>query len=228
MANYYCPYCRTTLIHGSRSVVKSHLAGKNHVRLYCEYYQAIARENPAYDSHYHSKEITPAYHYKLSEHYSGMPGRKSKAVPSATHPVLPPPTRAGFPAPPPPPYHYDTAAEKKMIDEAIARELEETNRPIVLPEDKHHSRRANFREPRRFRGGRGRGGFGGPGGHSGGRRDYSNRGNFSSRNFSSGRENSGGREFSSRGNFSSGREMPGHPRGYAQPRRYGRDRPGRY
>lgn len=47
MARYYCDYCHSYLTHDTLSVRKSHLIGKNHVRLTADYYYNKAIQNSA-------------------------------------------------------------------------------------------------------------------------------------------------------------------------------------
>lgn len=49
MPKYYCDYCKSYLTHDTMSVRKSHLAGKNHIRLYCQYYEEKARQLGLWD-----------------------------------------------------------------------------------------------------------------------------------------------------------------------------------
>ncbi|AGO10134.1 AaceriAAR142Cp [[Ashbya] aceris (nom. inval.)] len=44
MARYYCDYCHAYLTHDSLSVRKSHLNGKNHIRLTADYYYNKAQQ----------------------------------------------------------------------------------------------------------------------------------------------------------------------------------------
>ncbi|AAS50508.1 AAR142Cp [Eremothecium gossypii ATCC 10895] len=44
MARYYCDYCHAYLTHDSLSVRKSHLIGKNHIRLTADYYYNKAQQ----------------------------------------------------------------------------------------------------------------------------------------------------------------------------------------
>ncbi|CAH6723018.1 putative U1 small nuclear ribonucleoprotein C [[Candida] jaroonii] len=42
---FYCEYCKSYLTHDTQSVRQSHLQGKNHIKLYCQYYLSKAQEN---------------------------------------------------------------------------------------------------------------------------------------------------------------------------------------
>lgn len=44
MPKYYCDYCKSYLTHDTMSVRKSHLQGRNHIKFYCDYYEAKAKE----------------------------------------------------------------------------------------------------------------------------------------------------------------------------------------
>ncbi|KAK6887929.1 U1 small nuclear ribonucleoprotein C [Candida tropicalis] len=44
MPKYYCDYCKSYLTHDTLSVRKSHLQGRNHIKLYCDYYELKAKE----------------------------------------------------------------------------------------------------------------------------------------------------------------------------------------
>lgn len=44
MARYYCEYCHSYLTHDTLSVRKSHLIGKNHLRIVGDYYRNKARQ----------------------------------------------------------------------------------------------------------------------------------------------------------------------------------------
>ena len=44
MRKYYCDYCKSYLTHDTMSVRKSHLQGRNHIKFYCDYYEAKAKE----------------------------------------------------------------------------------------------------------------------------------------------------------------------------------------
>lgn len=45
MARYYCEYCHSYLTHDTLSVRKSHLVGKNHLRITADYYRNKARDH---------------------------------------------------------------------------------------------------------------------------------------------------------------------------------------
>lgn len=49
MPKYYCDYCKSYLTHDKMSVRKSHLAGKNHIKYYCSYYEEKAKELGIWD-----------------------------------------------------------------------------------------------------------------------------------------------------------------------------------
>lgn len=42
---FYCEYCKSYLTHDKPSVRKSHLQGKNHIKLYCNYYENFLKQN---------------------------------------------------------------------------------------------------------------------------------------------------------------------------------------
>lgn len=44
MTRYYCEYCHSYLTHDTLSVRKSHLVGKNHLRITADYYRNKARD----------------------------------------------------------------------------------------------------------------------------------------------------------------------------------------
>lgn len=91
MAKYYCYYCRLYLTHDSMSVRKSHLMGRNHVRLYCEYYEQQARKSRLWDD-------PPSTLPSLEELAAGAPGLAAGRAPAR---LPPPPTAAAAPRPPP-------------------------------------------------------------------------------------------------------------------------------
>ena len=45
MARYYCEYCHSYLTHDTNSVRKSHLVGKNHLRIVGDYYRNKSHQN---------------------------------------------------------------------------------------------------------------------------------------------------------------------------------------
>lgn len=99
MPKYYCDYCKAYLTHDTLSVRKSHLMGKNHIRYYCNYYEAKAKETGIWDPN------ESAYEINLSYLNSGAPGSdssESKQRNSYEQFCLPPPPHVqGLPNPPP-------------------------------------------------------------------------------------------------------------------------------
>ncbi|EJS42559.1 yhc1p [Saccharomyces arboricola H-6] len=64
MTRYYCEYCHSYLTHDTLSVRKSHLVGKNHLRITADYYRNKARDVSS--KHDHKK------------HHRGKRGRKER------------------------------------------------------------------------------------------------------------------------------------------------------
>ncbi|QOU21614.1 hypothetical protein BRETT_001339 [Brettanomyces bruxellensis] len=124
MGRYYCPYCDVFLEHDSHSVIRSHLQGKNHVRLYCQYYQTICLKDPTQDPSYRPGTLSPPYQYSLSRFYAGMPGHLHKHEDSISESLElpPPPTLAKFPPPPPSHYFFDTEKRHQLTEKAAEDE----------------------------------------------------------------------------------------------------------
>ncbi|SMN21248.1 similar to Saccharomyces cerevisiae YLR298C YHC1 Component of the U1 snRNP complex required for pre-mRNA splicing [Maudiozyma saulgeensis] len=59
MARYYCEYCHSYLTHDTLSVRKSHLVGKNHLRIAADYYR-----NQAHQIERHKESITKSHKRK--------------------------------------------------------------------------------------------------------------------------------------------------------------------
>lgn len=140
MGRYYCPYCDVFLEHDSHSVIRSHLQGKNHVRLYCQYYQTICLKDPTQDPSYRPDTLSPPYQYSLSKFYAGMPGHLHKHEDSISESLElpPPPTLAKFPPPPPSHYFFDTEKRHQLTEKAAEDEYRRQHAIFVTPVDKYH------------------------------------------------------------------------------------------
>ncbi|KAI5953695.1 hypothetical protein KGF54_003067 [Candida jiufengensis] len=68
MPKYYCDYCKSYLTHDTRSVRKSHLMGKNHIKYYCDYYEYKSKET----GDWKPKELI--YEITLNKLNKGIPG----------------------------------------------------------------------------------------------------------------------------------------------------------
>ncbi|KAI5966398.1 uncharacterized protein KGF55_000707 [Candida pseudojiufengensis] len=68
MPKYYCDYCKSYLTHDTRSVRKSHLQGKNHIKYYCDYYEFKAKETGEW------KPSNLIYEITLDKLNKGVPG----------------------------------------------------------------------------------------------------------------------------------------------------------
>ncbi|CDK27867.1 unnamed protein product [Kuraishia capsulata CBS 1993] len=138
MPKYYCDYCKSYLTHDTMSVRKSHLMGKNHIKLYCEYYETEAKKLNIWEPSKLPYELT------LEKLYNGIPGKRISAKKSWRGEagvdiemesevdgfIPPPPTLAGLPNPPPSVYYYDAAEEKKKIQEVIKSHALEKQLPF--------------------------------------------------------------------------------------------------
>lgn len=177
MGRYYCAYCNVFLEHDSHSVIRSHLQGKNHVRLYCQYYQNICLKDPKQNPCYRPNALSPPYQYILSAHYAGMPGHLAKDEKSApkSSQMPPPPTLAKLPPPPPSHYFFDAEELRKLVNKATEDAYQHRHAQMVLPEDHHYNSKysTSFHRGSRFgrRGGFGRQSRGGPSSSQGPRRD---------------------------------------------------------
>lgn len=91
---FYCEYCKSYLTHDKLSVRKSHLQGRNHIKLYCQYFEQKQKE-----LHLSANdEIDLEYIYKDSPKIEQSIGEEDED----DEPHLPPPTPLkGFPKPPP-------------------------------------------------------------------------------------------------------------------------------
>ncbi|CCE93744.1 Yhc1p TDEL_0G03770 [Torulaspora delbrueckii] len=58
MARYYCEYCHSYLTHDTLSVRKSHLVGKNHLRIVADYYRNKAHQEHPTRRRQHGKHST--------------------------------------------------------------------------------------------------------------------------------------------------------------------------
>lgn len=93
---YYCDYCKSYLTHDTLSVRKSHLIGKNHIKLYCDYYAKKAKIQGTF------KET--AEYVTLNVLNQNAPGSKvesSKLEDGNCIFLPPPPNIASLPLPPP-------------------------------------------------------------------------------------------------------------------------------
>lgn len=116
MPKYYCDYCKSYLTHDKTSVRKSHLSGKNHIRLYCSYYETKAKQLGIWDP------SETKYHVDLAYLASPAPGPEEFATKKQREKekllvkraednqqpfcIPPPPTLRGMPAPPPSAFRF--------------------------------------------------------------------------------------------------------------------------
>lgn len=131
MAKYYCEYCKSYLTHDTTSVRKSHLAGRNHIKLYCQFYEKRARQLGLWDT-----SDTP---YKVTLDYvtstAPLPQKylKEKLKEKAQKRMVkwhekdievclpPPPILSNMPAPPLAPYRH-TEEHARLISVHLVRE----------------------------------------------------------------------------------------------------------
>lgn len=110
MPKYYCDYCKSYLTHDKISVRKSHHAGKNHIRLYCAYYESKARQLGIWDPSDTRYSVDLAYLASTApgphEYQAKKQREKEKLLVKRADDVAepfcipPPPTLSGTPAPP--------------------------------------------------------------------------------------------------------------------------------
>lgn len=93
---FYCEYCKSYLTHDKMSVRKSHLQGKNHIKLYCNYYEQVLKQQGIYED----KVIDVEYinRYAPGSNYLEGGGKDDDEMDLK---LPPPPTVMGLPAPPP-------------------------------------------------------------------------------------------------------------------------------
>lgn len=111
MPKYYCDYCKSYLTHDKISVRKLHLLGKNHIKLYCSYYQTKATQLGIWDPLETSYSLDLAYLASPApgpDEYATAKQREKerllvKRAEDVEEPFClpPPPTLHGMPAPPP-------------------------------------------------------------------------------------------------------------------------------
>ena len=109
MPKYYCDYCKSYLTHDKMSVRKSHLSGKNHIKLYCSYYEEKAKQLGIWDDSEAQYEIGLDYLTSFTpspEKYARSVVReKEKSTVKRNDEeqefcLPPPPTLADIPPPP--------------------------------------------------------------------------------------------------------------------------------
>ncbi|ODV65460.1 zf-U1-domain-containing protein [Hyphopichia burtonii NRRL Y-1933] len=109
MPKYYCDYCRSYLTHDTMSVRKSHLQGRNHIRYYCQYYEAKAKETNEWKPSTFKYQVTLE---KLNEKVPG-PSQKEEEEDSEDEYYLPPPPNLSeMPNPPASAYRYNEEYNK--------------------------------------------------------------------------------------------------------------------
>lgn len=110
MPKYYCDYCKSYLTHDKMSVRKSHLAGKNHIRFYCDYYEEKAKQLGLWDPNDIKYQVTLDYldsHLPSPRRFAQQKLRdaeKSTVRRTDSEEDLclpPPPTLSSMPPPPP-------------------------------------------------------------------------------------------------------------------------------
>lgn len=111
MPKYYCDYCKSYLTHDKMSVRKSHLSGKNHIKLYCAYYEEKAKQLGIWDTSDTQYEVGLSYLTSFTpspDKFRKAALRKKQAsMVKRTDDVEeefclpPPPTIPDFPPPPP-------------------------------------------------------------------------------------------------------------------------------
>lgn len=107
MGKYFCDYCQSYLTHDSLSVRKNHLHGKQHLKLYNEYYENIAAEYPEYSK---SNTDPSVENTLLSDMYRNIPGvmnkfadqhQRDSGYKHTPFKLYTPSTSVGLPNPPP-------------------------------------------------------------------------------------------------------------------------------
>ncbi|KAM9931298.1 hypothetical protein OXX80_009047 [Metschnikowia pulcherrima] len=111
MPKYYCDYCKSYLTHDKMSVRKSHLSGRNHIKLYCSYYEEKAKQLGIWDANESKYNIDLAYltsQEPSPEKFARevVREREKSTVKRATDAaeevcLPPPPTLSKLPPPPP-------------------------------------------------------------------------------------------------------------------------------
>lgn len=111
MPKYYCDYCKSYLTHDKLSVRKSHLSGKNHIKLYCAYYEEKAKQLGIWDETEAPCEVTLDYLTSFGpspEKFArGVVREKERSTVKRNdeedqeYCLPPPPTLPNMPAPPP-------------------------------------------------------------------------------------------------------------------------------
>lgn len=102
---FYCEYCKSYLTHDKMSVRKSHLQGKNHIKLYCNYYEQVLKQLGIYED----KVIDTGYINK------GAPGNEGEEEIGGSEEMKlpPPPTLKSLPNPPPSVMNYE--CDKQLV-----------------------------------------------------------------------------------------------------------------
>lgn len=129
MPKYYCDYCKSYLTHDKMSVRKSHLSGKNHIKLYCAYYEEKAKQLGIWDNSEAQYEIGLDYLTSFTpspEKYAEQVIREKEKSTVKRHDetdqefcLPPPPTLASIP--PPPSVLHNTEEYTNAINFHIAR-----------------------------------------------------------------------------------------------------------
>lgn len=111
MPKYYCDYCKSYLTHDKISVRKSHLLGKNHIKLYCSYYENKAKQLGIWDPSETKYSVDIKYLASPApgpvEFATKVQRRKERLLVKRTEDIEepfclpPPPTLHGMPPPPP-------------------------------------------------------------------------------------------------------------------------------
>lgn len=78
MVRFYCPYCKSYLTHDTASVRKSHLVGKNHIRLVADYYRNVSINEK-------NKKRTSKKKGKARRPVESTKGTESRQVASTLH-----------------------------------------------------------------------------------------------------------------------------------------------
>ncbi|ODV80688.1 zf-U1-domain-containing protein [Suhomyces tanzawaensis NRRL Y-17324] len=114
MPKYYCDYCKSYLTHDTMSVRRSHLMGRTHIRLYCDYYEAKAKETGIWNPDDMDYEVRLDYLSRGAPGSEPVPKHESAGViwegndesvfaeeGLKVMQLPPPPNLSGFPNPPP-------------------------------------------------------------------------------------------------------------------------------
>lgn len=94
MPKYYCDYCKSYLTHDTMSVRRSHLAGKNHIRLYCNHFETKVKQQGQW-----KEEME--YTIDSLVLTRGAPGVSGADEATLATILPPPPSFSSFPNPPP-------------------------------------------------------------------------------------------------------------------------------